>query len=346
MIMEYKVKEVYPSEFGTLKKEWNQLEKGEDMTYYQSYHWYESIMKFMPEKKGRYGSVFLCIYGGGKLLLICPLWIIFKTTNLVNKPGVYLLGRRGWSDYLNVVYDDCPPEVFKTFFDYVTDKWKIRNFCLEQLKEQTRFYKYVSSSYTLHKDIVTTCVSLLIPENNEAYKKLLSKNSRQNIRTARNRLTKDVLNIRYSLDDTPDLEICKRMRAKRVVKKNKAKTVVDWLRQKKGKIKARMEIDFPAYLPFYADKDSHFMTAYINDELAAFFNYAFDVNHSEILLMAVGTNEKFVRYSPGVLLIYEYITSQIESKKIRTLDFTRGNEPYKYHLGGSNHLIHSLEFSL
>lgn len=64
MIMEYKVKEVYPSEFGTLKKEWNQLEKGEDMTYYQSYHWYESIMKFMPEKKGRYGSVFLCIYGG------------------------------------------------------------------------------------------------------------------------------------------------------------------------------------------------------------------------------------------------------------------------------------------
>ena len=36
--MEYKVKEVYPSEFGTLKKEWNQLEKGEDMTYYQSYH--------------------------------------------------------------------------------------------------------------------------------------------------------------------------------------------------------------------------------------------------------------------------------------------------------------------
>lgn len=76
--MEYKIKEVYPSEFGSLRKEWCLLEKGEDMTYYQSYHWYESIMKFMPEKKGRYGSVFLCIYGGGKLLLICPLWIIFK----------------------------------------------------------------------------------------------------------------------------------------------------------------------------------------------------------------------------------------------------------------------------
>lgn len=344
MDMEYKVKEVYPSEFGSLKKEWNQLEKGEDMTYYQSYHWYECIMKFMPEKKDRYGSVFLCVYGGGKLQLICPLWIIFKTTNLVNKPGIYLLGRRGWSDYLNVVYDDCPSETFKFIFDYVKDKWQIRKFCLEQLKEQTRFYQYVSTSFSLHKDIVTTCVNLSLPENSEKYKKLLSKNSRQNIRTARNRLLKDGLNIKFSFDDKPDLKICKSMRAKRVAKKNEAKTVVDWLRHLKRALKSKMEIGFPSYLPFEADKVSHFMTAYIDNELAAFFNYAFDEHHSEILLMAVGTNEKFIRYSPGMLLVYEYVTSQIESKEINILDFTRGNEPYKYHLGGSNHLIHSVEF--
>lgn len=344
--MEYKIKELYPSDFASLKEEWIPLERGKDMTYYQSYHWYESIMKFMPDKKGQYGPVFLCIYGGGKLQLICPLWVIFKTTNLFNKPGVYLLGRRGWSDYLNVVYDDCPTEVFKMLFDYVTDKWHICNFCFEQLKEQTRFYQYVSTSFALRKDIVTTCVSLPIPEDNEKYKKLLSKNSRQNIRTARNRLNKDGLNIRFSFNDKPNLEICSRMRAKRVVKKNEVKTFVDWLRLKKREILAKVEITFPSYLPFYADKESLFMTAYINNELAAFFNYAYDEHHSEILLMAVGTNEKFIRYSPGVLLIYEYVISQIESKKIKTLDFTRGDEPYKYHLGGSEHLIHSVEFSI
>lgn len=283
---------------------------------------------------------------GGKLQLICPLWIIFKTTNLVNKPGVYLLGRRGWSDYLNVVYDDCPSEAFKVIFDYVTDNWQIRKFCLEQLKEHTRFYQYVSSSFNIDKDFITTCVNLFIPENNEAYNKLLSKNSRQNIRTAHNRLVKDGLNIRFNFMDKPNLEICKRMRAKRVVKKNRAKSLVDWLRKKKREIKARMEIDFPSYLPFYADEESHFMSAYINDELAAFFNYATDVNHSEILLMAVGTNEKYIRYSPGVLLIYEYVNSQIKSQIIKNLDFTRGNEPYKYHLGGCNHMIHSVEFSI
>ena len=65
--MEYIIKEVNASEFCSLKEEWIKLEKGEDMTYYQSYHWYESIMKFMPEKKGYYGSVFLCIYLGDQL---------------------------------------------------------------------------------------------------------------------------------------------------------------------------------------------------------------------------------------------------------------------------------------
>ena len=104
--MKYQVKEFTSSNFTLLKEEWLKLEKGEDMTYYQSYHWYESIMKFMPEKKGYYGSVFLCIYLENQLQLICPLWVVYKTINFVNKKCVYILGRQGWSDYLNVIYDN------------------------------------------------------------------------------------------------------------------------------------------------------------------------------------------------------------------------------------------------
>ena len=82
--MKYQIKTFTSSNFHLLKEEWIKLEKGEDMTYYQSYHWYESIMKFMPEKKGYYGSVFLCIYLGDQLQLICPLWVVYKTINFVN----------------------------------------------------------------------------------------------------------------------------------------------------------------------------------------------------------------------------------------------------------------------
>ena len=50
--------------------------------------------------------------------------------------------------------------------------------------------------------------------------------------------------------------------------------------------------------------------------------------------------------TPGVLLVFEYVTKQIESKEIQVLDFTRGNESYKYQLGGTDHFIHSVVFEI
>ena len=344
--MKYQFKTFTSSNFHLLKEEWIKLEKGEDMTYYQSYHWYESIMKFMPEKKGYYGSVFLCIYLGDQLQLICPLWVVYKTINFVNKRSVYILGRQGWSDYLNVIYDNCSTDAFLVLFNYIKDKWKIKSVCFEQLMEHSRFFKYISSNYSFRKDIVTTCVKLEIPESNDDYKKQLSKSSRQNIRTARNRLAKDGLSITFSFDAHPNLEQCKSMRAKRVIKKNEPKSFRDKLRQIKNEVYQRFTIEFPKYLPFYADSNSRMMTACIDGELAAFFNYSLDTNHRQVMLMAVGTNEKFSRYSPGVLLVFEYVTKQIESKEIQVLDFTRGNESYKYQLGGTDHLIHSIVFEI
>ena len=121
-------------------------------------------MKFMPEKKGYYGSVFLCIYLGDQLQLICPLWVIFKAIKFVNKRRVYILGRQGWSDYLNVIYDNCSTDAFQVLFNYIKNKWNIKSVCLEQLMERSRFFKYISSNYSFCKDIVTTVsVSAFIP---------------------------------------------------------------------------------------------------------------------------------------------------------------------------------------
>ena len=55
--------------------------------------------------------------------------------------------------------------------------------------------------------------------------------------------------------------------------------------------------------------------------------------------MAVGTDESFARYSPGMLLMLEFIKEQISLKEMNVVDFTRGNEFYKYALGGKDHFI-------
>ena len=88
------------------------------------------------------------------------------------------------------------------------------------------------------------------------------------------------------------------------------------------------------------------MAAYINGELAAYFNYGLDKYHKRVVLMAVGTNEKYGWYSPGMLLIYEYILKQLDNADIEVVDFTRGNEKYKYSLGGKEHFNHHLAFKV
>ena len=62
--------------------------------------------------------------------------------------------------------------------------------------------------------------------------------------------------------------------------------------------------------------------------------------------MAEGTNNVFAKYSPGVLALYAYVLNLIECKEILLLDFTRGDEKYKYSLGGVNHYIHDVSFNL
>lgn len=219
--MNYTIEEYTNDSISQLKEAWLTLEKGDDMTYYQSYKWNIIVQHFTPQYKGICKLLYLLVKQGEKPLLIAPLWIVEKTFLLVNKKGAYLIGRKGWSDYLNFVYTDCSNDVFKLLFDYIYSKLHLSLCCLEQIKEDTKLYAYLSQYVALNKDSRTTCVSLMIPESVDDYKQILSKKSRQNIRTANNRLNKDGKSIVFSFDDHPDLSICESMRQERVDVKNK-----------------------------------------------------------------------------------------------------------------------------
>ena len=346
--MNYTIEEYTNDSISQLKEAWLTLEKGDDMTYYQSYKWNIIVQHFTPQYKGICKLLYLLVKQGEKPLLIAPLWIVEKTLLLVNKKGAYLIGRKGWSDYLNFVYTDCSNDVFKLLFDYIYSKLHLSLCCLEQIKEDTKLYAYLSQYVALNKDSRTTCVSLMIPESVDDYKQILSKKSRQNIRTANNRLNKDGKSIVFSFDDHPDLSICESMRQERVDVKNKFRihSLKELINCLKTYFKNKFIISFPVFLPFYEDKSLRFISAYIDGELAAYFCYGLDEYHKKVVLMAVGTNNVFAKYSPGVLALYAYVLNLIECKEILLLDFTRGDEKYKYSLGGVNHYIHDVSFNL
>lgn len=338
------VTEYYDIEnFSILEATWKELEKGQDMTSFQSYHWYKMLNDcYVPKDCPNYFSIYALVKRDNEAILIAPLWIVKKTFKIVNKKGVYFLGREGWSDYLNFIYKDFDEDAMQFLLKDIAIKYNVSTYVFSELKENVQSYKFFNSKMKLKKRNKRTCVALTLPSTIEEYNKLLSKNARQNIRTAHNRLKKDGLEVHFVYDDKDvDKETCRNIREQRFIEKFKH---VSKLRLMKHKLMYRLTFHFRPYLPFMCYDGGHFLTTYINGELCSFFYYLIDDIHHQILIIAAGVNLEYSRYSPGIISLNSFINEIIKSHDIDIIDFTRGNEPYKYAVGGRDHYIETAIF--
>lgn len=328
-------------EYKQLEADWRRLEMGHDMTIFQSYEWYKMfIERSAPSNTFYYESVLAVVKDNGVVSLIAPLWVVKHTFRIVNKKGVYILGRDSWSDYLNFVYDTLTFDMVKTLIAAVCRRYELHDFIFEQLRSTSLLFDYLKMLKSdFNADSV--CVSLVLPPSVEVYFSQLSKNTRQNIRTAYNRLSKDNLDIRFVFDDANvDKERCLQIRQDKLKKKYDEVSII---RKTKYRLRNKLLYHFPRCQPIYDYPDSKVMAAYINDDLSAFFNYVVDSNSKSIMIIAAGTNLNYLKYSPGILLMYNYICQTIKENRFRFVDFTRGDERYKIALGGtlsSNVFVH------
>lgn len=339
----FKIKYFYPSEIFQIKDAWRKLEKGDDNTYFQTYTWYSGLLSLVLEDGWLYETRVAGVYKDDEIVLIAPLFIIKHTFGL-NKSGMYFWGRCGWSDYLNLIYEVFIPQAYEFLINDLVKKYHLSRICWEQLKESTQLYTYLINSKKNTNCLSTKCVSLQIPSTEKEYLSLLSKHSRQNLRTAENRAMKDNLSLRFVFDDNEvNLNSCDKIRAVRLVKKNKPRNILSYI--KKVIIKYTT-IKYNNKLPYYFDKASKIMVVYNKEIPIAFFNYGISNSNKSIVLMAVGTDEHYERYSPGMQLIYRFIKEKISDNTINYIDFTRGTERYKYALGGKEHVIFNLRYNI
>lgn len=340
------------SEIDLLQDAWLQLEKGLDMTYFQSYAW--NLMLARLNEGVRSKKFVLCyatVYRGDKICLIAPLWIVRKTFGKFNQRGIYLFGRGQWSDYLNFIYNDWDDELAVFLFQKIKETFKIDTCYFENLQETSSLKQFITDYFQVVEQNQSVCVALSLPNTKAEYTRLLSKNARQNLRTARNRADKDGLEFVYNFNDTQvNLSEFSKFRSVRVAEKNNWEgNTFKWriLNFVSTKILKRGWYKFREYNPFEDDRRSRFLTLKtLQGDLCAAFNYGIDAPHQRIVMMAVATNEDYARYSPGMLLLHAFIEALIDSKSVETVDFTRGNERYKYVLGGTEHLINAIEFKI
>ena len=326
----------------SIKEDWEELQEGLDMTYFQSFNWYELLSRNANKDTKRSFVRLATVLKDGQVCLIAPLLIITKNFRFVNKKGCYIWESR-WSDYLNVIYKDYDPNAFDCLCQEMKKVFNISNFYFNKLQESTSIYKDLSTRKTLAFDKAQICVRLELPSSFEDYWNSLGKKARQNIRTAKNRLIRNNLSFVVKNDDANvDKLNCKGLRECRVRSKNKK---LGLLTRAKILIYSKLHVKEPTFLPLMEDEETHFLTSYINGSLASFFNYTKSSKRKEVYMMGVGIDEQYSWYSPGILSVIEFIQSCYETEKIRYIDFTRGDEKYKFIVGGKTHYIHSLSFT-
>ena len=342
--MNYKIEYIPVSKLKTIEKEWRELATGEDMTVFQSYEWNLLLLeKYIPADTNNYVSIYVIIRHFNKICMIAPLWIIKRRFNLINKKGAYILGIDSFSDYLNLIYKVFDSEAFDFLIDNICKKYKIKKFYFSQINENTFIYDYIIKRYHIYKDETEPCVGIKLPSSFNEYSKLLSKHSRQNLRTANNRLIKDCKHIEYNMDDTlTNKNECIKIRESKLFKKYKQ---MSNFKIYKYRLKNKLQFRFPKFSPLICYSKSKIMTARIDNRLSAFFNYLYDDSHNKIVILCAGTELEYARYSPGMLLMYNFIKKVIDEGKYTEVDLTRGDESYKFALGGKLNNNHYLVFT-
>lgn len=347
--------------FTSLKSDWERLEKGRDMTVFQSYDWYsrlnEYYIKTQAEKQG--ACVYAVAYESGKASMIAPLFIkkrgvSFKGFGMAG--GVYLLGMWGFTDYLNFIYDDFSGGCFTAICEAAAEKYGVNVFRFCQIVKGTRTDAFLKQQYPYNLQSVSVCVKITVGGDLKEYTGGLTKNVRQNIRTARNRASKEGKAISIKV-----LEACTEQEASELYRiYTERSDVLNRIKMGEGIKKlvlsaanARYNLKLKKNLRRYnyiteglqTGKNNFILLCYIGESVAGFC-YGLKSGDSDITIMIVCFKEEYKRFSPGMLGIYGYLEERCRAGRPVTMDLTRGTESYKYDLGGIEHEIVSYEFTL
>jgi hypothetical protein len=109
----YSIKYYSLSTIEDIRDVWQNLQKGPDMTYFQSYKWHDMLagLKWFPNN--HYEIVIAVVSSDDTSVLLAPLFIS-KDNRYNNYPkGCYLWGDQGWSDYCNLVYREFDKAAFE-----------------------------------------------------------------------------------------------------------------------------------------------------------------------------------------------------------------------------------------
>lgn len=323
-------------DIGKVQSIWQEMcIKNPELPPYMYYYYNKCIFDFYSFYKLRtfQTPVFYVILKDGDPILIAPL------TKKIARNKFGLLGDIQGSDSIDFIYNkDISLELFSLSIETLI-KHLNAPVSFSRITKSSLLLKMIEKKYPQLKVKRYPHVNIRFQDSFEEYIKGLSKNSRQNIRTAFNRLGKDNLNAELRIACSND-EISNCLD-------------VYYARQMNHyNMHSRIRRCLSEYIGRHLKHDTISLTTsdnkfipylIIGNEIAGCIFGLKNNDNTLITIPRLAINEKFIRYSPGNLLIYKCIEYLINNTTIRNMDLSRGDERYKYVMGGAEYYTYSFE---
>lgn len=331
------------------------LEKNGLCTVFQYTPWVEIAANESKRnilKKFEYSQKIALLFKNGKLMAYVPLEI--KKSYKIN--FLRILGVDVASDYLDfIVSKQCSDAEVLFFINEILRKSGVSRFIFTNLPESSRVYCILRQSEAFIERKKDICVHInLTYDNYNDYFQNLKKSTRQNLRTAKNRLIKSKLLGKLSVyyKEKVGRELARKLQA--LYEKRRMKLNIDRKDLTYKLVNYRRKIGLLTYNymidSMCSNKNAIVVVYEIDNEIAAFCHGQVDKRFNTISFMQVAIDEKFGTYSPGMLMFSEFIKCLFDDNEIelacKQIDLTVGNEPYKYKLGGEEHFVISGDYYL
>ncbi|MGN0262421.1 MAG: GNAT family N-acetyltransferase [Eggerthellaceae bacterium] len=230
--------------------------------------------------------------------------------------------------YRRDINDSTLTKCFQTLFSFAGSNL----ISVSQLPVSSVSYHVLKTIGVVVDEHISKNVRIDFEKDYESYFSSLGKHTRQNIRTAYNRLKTD--GVQYRLEVVSGETVDKKTYQKAIelyCKRHEERYGVSTPAMKRWylkhldfstKVLSKSHLGFNGFL-------------YIDGQLAAFLSGLRDDNEHSVVVPRLSINNYFSRYSPGMILINEVVKYCCECDKIRTLDLSKGDESYKLAAGGT-----------
>lgn len=328
-----------------LKDAWRVLENNSGMTVFQSFDWFCLLFKEWNNSVIRHltGGVYIYFVKQDNVLkVICPIIVQRRSTKTrlfgIEK-GIYLQSLPGYTDYNNLIYDKFDDDCVSMLINRIKKDFEGLRFYFNHVRSDSDLCIYFTKKKL---DPYQTKVYVCVKNNGsiDAYEAALSKHTRQNLRTAKNRMVRDGYDFRFEVidgivEDKSLLRKLRNMHIKRYAEKNydnKLSIIDNFKNIVKIILNTKRELFNNIVFHCMMTMGSGFLILFfLNDEIAGYMYGLRDTKAIRIMQNCVIDQFKF--YSPSFRGAYDFILSEFNTGN-SDIDFTRGNEQYKYMLGG------------